>query len=113
MFSIRDYTRGISMRTTRWLIVSAAIAVLSAVSGFAVLSPAQADWAKGPVQFLMTKEEVAQWNALQSDADAAAFIALFWARRDPTPGTPRNEFREDFEARVKVADDQFTHGRTK
>src|SRR6266849_2172577 len=107
MFSIRDYTRGISMRTTRWLIVSAAIAVLSAVSGFAVLSPAQADWAKGPVQFLMTKEEVAQWNALQSDADADAFIALFWARRDPTPGTPRNEFREDFEVRAAYADKNF------
>jgi hypothetical protein len=68
------------MKRNRLLIV-AAIAALSAVSGFAALSPAKADWVKGPVQFLMTKEEVAQWNTLQSDADADAFIALFWARR--------------------------------
>jgi GWxTD domain-containing protein len=94
------------MKRNRWLIV-AAIAALSAVSGFAALSPAKADWAKGPVQFLMTNEEVAQWNALQSDADADAFIALFWARRDPTQGTPRNEFREDFEARAAYADKNF------
>ena len=61
----------------------------------------------------MTKDEVAQWNALQSDADADAFIALFWARRDPTPGTPRNEFREDFEARATYADKAFASPRVR
>lgn len=100
------------MKRKRLLIV-AAIAAFSAVSGFAALSPAKADWAKGPVQFLMTKDEVAQWNALQSDADADAFIALFWARRDPTPGTPRNEFREDFEARAAYADKAFAAPRVR
>jgi GWxTD domain-containing protein len=100
------------MKRIRLLIV-AAIAALSAVSGFAALSPAKADWAKGPVQFLMTKDEVAQWNGLQSDADADTFIALFWARRDPTPGTPRNEFREDFEARAAYADKAFAAPRVR
>src|SRR5216110_2866493 len=100
------------MKRNRLLIV-AAIAAFSAVSGFAALSPAKADWAKGPVQFLMTKDEVAQWNALQSDADADAFIALFWARRDPTPGTPRNEFRDEFERRVQYADQTFSTARQK
>lgn len=83
-------------------------AALVAAGAFAAVSPEKAAWAKGPVQFIMTPEEVQQWNALKSDADADAFIALFWARRDPTPHTARNEFREDFEARVEAADKNFS-----
>ncbi|MDP9360277.1 MAG: GWxTD domain-containing protein [Acidobacteriota bacterium] len=97
---------------TRNLLIAVVFLAASATSGFAALSPAKADWAKGPVQYLMTNEEKAAWKSVQTDADADAFMELFWARRDPTPATPRNEFREDFEARVKTADDQFGHGRT-
>jgi GWxTD domain-containing protein len=98
---------------TRNLLIAAAIAVSSITSAFAAISPAKADWAKGPVSYYLSNEEKAQWKAIQTDADADAFIDLFWARRDPTPGTPRNEFREEFEARVKTADEQFAHGRVR
>jgi GWxTD domain-containing protein len=87
--------------------IIAALALVCATAGQAAVSPEKAAWAKGPVQYFLTPEELTQWYALQSDADADAFIALFWARRDPTPGTPRNEFREDFEARVEAADKQL------
>ena len=97
----------------RNLLMAAAVLAATATSAFAALSPAKADWGKGPVQYIMANEEKAAWKALQTDADADAFIELFWARRDPTPATPRNELREDFDARVKLADDQFTHGRRK
>ncbi len=97
----------------RSLLIAAMLVAAVATSAFAALSPAKADWGKGPVQYVMTAEEKAAWQAVQTDADADAFIALFWARRDPTPATPRNEFREDFEARVKAADDAFGHGRTR
>ena len=97
---------------TRSLLIAVVFVAASAVSGFAAPSPAKADWAKGPVQYFMTADEKAAWKAVQNDADADAFIELFWARRDPTPTTPRNEFREEFDARVKLADDLFTHGRT-
>jgi len=79
----------------------------TATAGFSQLSMEKADWARGPVQFLMTPAEKTQWNAVKSDAEADKFIALFWARRDPTPATPQNEFREDFERRVEVADKNF------
>lgn len=95
------------------LLIAAMLVAAVATSAFAALSPAKADWGKGPVQYVMTADEKAAWQAVQTDADADAFIALFWARRDPTPATPRNEFREDFEARVKAADDAFGHGRTR
>jgi len=97
---------------TRNLLIAAALVAAAATSAFAALSSTKADWAKGPAQYLMTTEERATWKSVQTDADADAFIALFWARRDPTPSTPRNEFREEFESRVKSADDQLSHGRT-
>ncbi|HEV7573132.1 MAG TPA: GWxTD domain-containing protein [Thermoanaerobaculia bacterium] len=98
---------------TRNFLIAAILTAAAATSAFAALSPAKADWGKGPAQYIMTAEEKAAWKNLQTDAAADEFIALFWARRDPTPATPRNEFREDFEARVKTADAQFSHGRTK
>lgn len=98
---------------TRNLLMAVIVAATAATSGFAALSPTKSDWGKGPVQHLMTNEEKAQWKGLQTDADADAFIDLFWARRDPTPATPRNEFREEFEERVKTADAQFGHGRVR
>src|SRR6185503_20011317 len=82
-------------------------AVLVSATAFAAVSPERAAWVNGPVQYLMTPEELTTWRTIQTDADADAFVALFWARRDPTPGTPRNEFREDFEARVEAADKQL------
>ena len=95
---------------TRFL-MAALIAVVAA-TGFA-LSPDHSEFGKGPATFLMTKEEAAQWKQIPTDEEAAKFIALFWARRDPTPGTPRNELREEFDARVKFSDDNFTVGKMK
>ncbi len=91
---------------TRNILIALAI-MATATTGFAQLSMAKADWARGPVQFLMTPEEKTQWNAVKSDAGADQFIALFWARRDPTPRTPQNEFREEFERRVQFTDQNF------
>jgi GWxTD domain-containing protein len=92
----------------RNILIATALFVAAASNSFAQLSMAKADWARGPVQYLMTPEESTKWNAVKSDAEADAFVALFWARRDPSPGTPRNEFREEFEARVQYADQNFS-----
>lgn len=67
----------------------------------------------GPLQFLLTKEEAAAWKNVKSDADANAFIDLFWARRDPSAGTPQNEYRGLIEQRIKYADEQFAEGKTR
>jgi len=107
----RAINQGEKFMKTRNLLIAFVLAAAVVPSTFAALSPAKADWGKGPVQWIMTAEEKATWKTLQNDADADAFIALFWARRDPTPATPRNEFREEFESRVKSADDTFSHGR--
>ena len=71
------------------------------------ISASYAGFPNGPAEYLFTKEERIEWSFLQTDEQAQAFIEKFWLRRDPTPGTPRNEFRESFNQRVKTADDRF------
>ncbi len=84
-----------------------------ASASFAALSSTFSDWAKGPVQYVMTPAEAAIWNQLTTDDQAQQFVDLFWAKRDPTPSTPQNEFREEYDARVKYADDHFVRGHTR
>jgi len=100
------------MNRTKVFLTAVAVSAM-AVSGFAALSQKYADFGSGPAQYLMTKEEQVRWKSIQDDAAAQAFIDLFWARRDPSPGTPDNETRDAFEARVKYADDHFAHNKLK
>jgi GWxTD domain-containing protein len=90
----------------------AVIAVLM-IAGIteAGLSKVAQDWRRGPEKFLISDEEGKAWKSLSSDAEVAEFIDLFWARRDPTPGTPRNEFREEFMTRVRYSDAAFEEKR--
>ncbi len=76
------------------------------------LSDRYAKWGSGPAKWLMTKDEQQAWSRIQSDDEAIHFIDLFWARRDPTPGTERNEFKEEFEQRVRYAERSFRHDKT-
>ena len=64
-------------------------------------------WNKGPVYCLMTPEEEKQFKALKTDEEIAQFVKDFWARRDPTPGTPANEFADLFWKRVGEAEKLF------
>jgi GWxTD domain-containing protein len=96
------------MNTRRILVAALTLAV--AVSGFA-LNPDLTEWGKGPATYYFTKEEAAQWKNVKTDEEAQKFVALFFARRDPSVGTPRNEFRDEFEARVKAADERFNSRR--
>jgi GWxTD domain-containing protein len=63
-----------------------------------------------PAEWLLTPAERSEIAKLKTPEEAKNYVALFWARRDPTPGTPHNEFRDVFEARVLAADKYFTQG---
>ena len=99
------------MNSRTRLFVACILAATVAGSAFAQLSEENREWANGPVKWIMTPEEAANWKRVRSDADAKAFMDLFWARRDPSPGTPTNEFQADFDARVDYADKQFAQAR--
>lgn len=65
-------------------------------------------WAESPeFQYLALPDERSRWKSLTSNEERERFITEFWERRDPTPGTPANEFRTTFNARVAFADRTF------
>lgn len=92
------------------LLVVTAVVMIAGIAE-AGLSKAAQDWRRGPEKFLISSEEAKAWKSLSSDAEAAEFIDLFWARRDPTVGTPRNEFRDEFLTRVRYCDAAFEEKR--
>lgn len=51
-------------------------------------------WIQEEVSVIITDTEREVFLRLQTDARRADFIERFWAVRDPSPGTPRNEYRE-------------------
>jgi GWxTD domain-containing protein len=65
------------------------------------------DWAKSPEAYFLTPAEREEWSRITSDADAEKFIATYWAKRDPTPATPQNEFKDGVMRRIAAADEQF------
>lgn len=93
--------------------LGAAAMSLSLFAGVAFAETAPLEFGKGPAQYIMTAEEAAQWKTIRSNEEAQAFIDLFWAKRDPNPATARNEFREEFEARVEFADTKWSDKKTR
>jgi len=61
------------------------------------------------VRVLLLPEEAALLKELKDDKDRVEFQKIFWARRDPTPGTPANEFEDNVRAVWKHADDLFAY----
>lgn len=85
---------------------------LRARDRFDVATEPQLDSLYAPLVYLMHEDEQGTYPSL-SVAEKRAFLRRFWARRDPSPGTPRNEAEEAFNARLAVVNRQFAeHGAT-
>lgn len=89
------------------------LAASAAMAAGPTTPPSPLDFPNSPAQWLMTQQEKAAWRGVSSAEDAQRLIDLFWARRDPTPGTPRNEFHEQFDQRVVDADVFFRGPKTR
>jgi GWxTD domain-containing protein len=64
-------------------------------------------WLDEEVVYIISPEERAAFLALGTDEERQHFIEQFWQRRDPTPGTPENEFRLEHYRRIAYANDNF------
>jgi GWxTD domain-containing protein len=73
----------------------------------AALSTPYKKWLNEDVAYIITDEERAAYKSLVSDAQHEAFIHDFWLKRDPTPGTPENEFKEEHYRRIAYANEHF------
>jgi GWxTD domain-containing protein len=64
-------------------------------------------WLNEDVAYIITNEERATFRSLESAADKERFLEEFWKRRDPTPGTVENEFKEEHYRRIAYSNEQF------
>ncbi len=60
--------------------------------------------------YIITPEEKAAFKQLSNDEERDNFIEAFWQRRDPTPDTPENEFKEEHYRRIEYANEHFAAG---
>ena len=64
-------------------------------------------WLDEDVPYIITNEERAGFLQLTGDAERLQFIDEFWWRRDPTPDTRENEFKEEHYRRIAYANVHF------
>ena len=69
-------------------------------------------WIDEEVVYIITQEERTAFQKLTSDPERIRFIEQFWLRRDPTPGTARNEFQEEHYRRIAYANNRFVSSLT-
>lgn len=64
-------------------------------------------WLTEEVPYIITPTERQVFLTLSNDKDREFFMAAFWAQRDPTPGTPTNEFKDEHYRRIAYANTYF------
>ncbi|MBV9398729.1 MAG: GWxTD domain-containing protein [Bryobacterales bacterium] len=67
-------------------------------------------WLNEEVTYIISDEERKAFSRLQTDEERQQFIEQFWLRRDPTPDTEENEYREEHYRRIAYANEQFASG---
>lgn len=65
------------------------------------------DWLEQDVSYITTPKEKEIFLKLESNRERDIFIEAFWKQRDPTPGTPVNEFKEEHYRRMAYANEYF------
>jgi len=67
-------------------------------------------WLNEDVAYIITDEERSAWKRLSTDEEREQFIEQFWLRRDPTPDTVENEYKEEHYRRIAYANERFASG---
>ncbi|MFY9743607.1 MAG: GWxTD domain-containing protein [Candidatus Sulfotelmatobacter sp.] len=74
------------------------------------LSKTYKKWLNEDVVWIITDEERAAFKQLTNDEERDNFIEAFWQRRDPTPDTEENEYKEEHYRRIAYANEHFAAG---
>jgi GWxTD domain-containing protein len=67
-------------------------------------------WLNEDVVYIITDEEKKAFKQLNTDDERQNFIEQFWLRRDPTPDTEENEFKEEHYRRIAYANEHYASG---
>ncbi len=67
-------------------------------------------WLEEDVGYIILPEEREALNHLNTEEEREQFVEQFWLRRDPTPDTVENEFKEEHYRRIAYANERFASG---
>ncbi len=67
-------------------------------------------WLNEDAVYIISSQEREVFLSLKTDEERENFIKIFWKRRDPTPETEFNEFREEHYRRIEYANRNFFEG---
>jgi len=67
-------------------------------------------WMNEDVSYIITDEEKQSFKRLKTDEERQSFVESFWLRRDPTPDTEENEYKEEHYRRIAYANDHYASG---
>jgi GWxTD domain-containing protein len=70
------------------------------------------DWANSDVKLIITPEEEDAYNKLKTNEERENFINIFWQRRDPSPDTEENEYKDEYYERIAYANEHFGSGKS-
>ena len=77
---------------------------------FKELDTSYKHWLNEDVPYIITDEERSAFLQLSNDEERDQFIEQFWLRRDPTPDTVENEYKEEHYRRIAYANEHFAAG---
>jgi GWxTD domain-containing protein len=77
---------------------------------FAAMAAAELDAAEEPLAVIARSGELRAYDKTLSANAKRRFLTDFWQRRDPTPGTPRNESRDAFYQAIVYANEHYREG---
>jgi GWxTD domain-containing protein len=67
-------------------------------------------WLNEDVIYIITDEEKSAFKHLQTDEEREQFVEQFWKRRDPTPDTEENEYKEELYRRIAYSNEHYASG---
>src|SRR5665213_2839355 len=67
-------------------------------------------WLNEDVTYIITDEERKAFKQFNTDEEREQFVEQFWLRRDPTPDTVENEFKEEHYRRIAYANEHYASG---
>ena len=67
-------------------------------------------WMSEDVAYIISDEERKAFKQLNTDEERQNFVEEFWLRRDPTPDTEENEFKEEHYRRIAYANEHYASG---
>jgi GWxTD domain-containing protein len=104
----------VSLRFRLTCLLLAAGLCLPVIAGQKKLEPKLPEpyrlWLEEEVAYIITSTERDVFQKLETDRERDIFIEAFWKHRDPTPGTPQNEFKDEHYKRIKYANGYFGRG---